>query len=184
MTIQRTEPERRHSKSRKAQLVILTGASGSGKTTIANRIALRSARDIEVHSFDSAGVPPHDQMIAEHGSAERWQRVLTFQWFSRLAAMREKQSRILLEGQMRPSVVAEAAKAHGIDEYSLILLDCDDATRSRRLRLGRAQPDLDNPTMKNWAKHLRDEAREGGYEIIDTSYLPLAGCVQRVLAYF
>jgi hypothetical protein len=184
MKIQRIEPERRHWKSRMMQLVILTGASGSGKTTIANRIALRSARDIEVHSFDSAGVPPYAQMIAEHGSAERWQRMTTFQWFARLAALREKQSRILFEGQMRPSVVAEAAKAQGIDEYSLILLDCDEATRSRRLRLGRGQPDLDNPTMANWARYLRSEAREGGYEIIDTSNLPLAACVQRVLAYF
>lgn len=183
MTIQRTEPEGRRSKSRKLQLVILTGASGSGKT-IANRIALRSARDIEVHSFNSAGVPPSDRMIAEHGSAERRQRMMTFRWFARLAALRERQSRILFEGQIRPSVVAEAAKAQGIDVYSLILLDCDDATRSRRLRLGRGQPDLDNSTMTNWAKHLRQEARDGGYEIIDTSYLPLAGCVQQVLAYF
>jgi hypothetical protein len=110
--------------------------------------------------------------------------MMTLQWFARLAALREKQSRILLEGQMRPSVVAEAAKTQGIDEYSLILVDCDDATRSRRLRLGRGQPDLDNPMMTNWAKYLRDEARDGGYEIIDTSCLPLAGCVQRVLAYF
>jgi hypothetical protein len=184
MSIQRIEPERRNSASRLVQLVILTGASGSGKTTIANRIALRSGGGIEVHSFDSAGVPPLDRMIAQHGSAERWQRVMTFQWFSRLAALRVKRSHLLFEGQMRPSVVAEAAKAHGIHEYSLVLLDCNDATRSRRLRLGRGQPDLDNPTMSNWARYLRNEAKEGGYEIIDTSYLPLAGCVQRVLAYF
>ena len=123
-------------------------------------------------------------MIAEHGSAERWQRMMTFQWFARLAALREKRPRILFEGQMRPALVAEAAKAQGIDEYSLILLDCDDATRSRRLRLGRGQPDLDNPIMTNWARYLRGEAKDGGYEIIDTSALPLAGCVQRVLAYF
>ena len=58
MKIERIEPERRHSKSRKMQLVVLTGASGSGKTTIANRIALRSARDIEVLSFDSTGSRP------------------------------------------------------------------------------------------------------------------------------
>jgi hypothetical protein len=38
--------------------------------------------------------------------------------------------------------------------------------------------------MSNWARYLRNEAKEGGYEIIDTSHLPLAGCVQRVLAYF
>jgi hypothetical protein len=115
-------------------------------------------------------------MIAEHGTVERWQRMMTFQWFARLAALRER--------QMRPSVVAEAAEAQGVDEYSLILPDSDDATRSRRLRLARSQPGLDNPTMTNWAKYLRDEARDGGYEIIDTSVLPLTGCVQRVLAYF
>jgi type II secretory pathway predicted ATPase ExeA len=184
MTTQPIEPERRHTTSRKLQLVILTGASGSGKTAIANRIALRSTRDIEVHSFDSAGVPPSERMMAEHGSPERWQRMMTFQWFARLAALREKRSRILFEGQMRPSVVAEAAKAQGIEEYSLILLDCDDATRSKRLRLGRGQPELDNPTMASWARYLRKEAMEGRYEIIDTSILPLATCVQRVLAYF
>ena len=38
-------------------LVILIGASGSGKTTIARAIEQRHANDVEVFYFDRIGVP-------------------------------------------------------------------------------------------------------------------------------
>ena len=39
-------------------IVILLGASGAGKTTIAETIAARHADTIEVFHFDRIGVPP------------------------------------------------------------------------------------------------------------------------------
>jgi uridine kinase len=55
-------------------LVILIGASGSGKTTIARRIEDRFAEDVEVFYFDRIGLPSPEKMIAEYGSGEAWQR--------------------------------------------------------------------------------------------------------------
>jgi adenylate kinase family enzyme len=52
------------------QFVVLIGASGSGKTTIARAIAQRHADDVEVFYFDAIGVPSAKQMTAEYGSLE------------------------------------------------------------------------------------------------------------------
>ena len=50
--------------------VVLTGASGSGKTAIAGAIAARYGEQVEVYHFDSIGVPPPDEMILKYGSGE------------------------------------------------------------------------------------------------------------------
>ena len=47
--------------------VILTGASGSGKTTIAEAVAARYGEQVEVYHFDSIGVPSPGPMIANYG---------------------------------------------------------------------------------------------------------------------
>lgn len=162
--------------------VVLTGASGSGKTTIAEAIASRYAGHVHVHHFDRAGVPPLEQMIAEHGSGEAWQRAMTFAWMAKLAAAFHSGDRMLLEGQMRLSFVSEAAAAAGITNYTMILVDCDDATRIRRLTFDRRSPDLANATMMSWAKYLREEAKQLNYTILDTTLAPLDDCVVRVCA--
>jgi shikimate kinase len=51
-------------------LVILIGASGSGKTTIARAIQERYAESVDVFFFDRIGVPSIEQMIARYGSGE------------------------------------------------------------------------------------------------------------------
>jgi adenylate kinase family enzyme len=162
--------------------VVLTGASGSGKTAIAEAIASRYAEHVHVHHFDRAGVPSLEQMIAEHGSGEAWQRAMTFAWMAKLAAAPHSGGRMLLEGQMRLSFVSEAAAAAGITHYAMILVDCDDATRIRRLTFDRRSPDLANATMMSWAKHLRDEAKQLNCTILDTTLAPLDACVERVWA--
>jgi shikimate kinase len=162
--------------------VVLTGASGSGKTAIAEAIASRYAKHVDVYHFDRVGVPPIEQMIAEYGSGEAWQRAMTFEWMARLAATPHIRRCILLEGQMRLSFVLEAAAAADITNYALILLDCDDATRTRRLTFDRRSPDLANATMMNWAKYLRDEAQQRRCTILDTTFTPLEVCVEQVWA--
>jgi energy-coupling factor transporter ATP-binding protein EcfA2 len=100
--------------------VILTGASGSGKTTIAEAVAARYGEQVEVYHFDSIGVPPPGQMIANYGSGEAWQRAMTYEWIKRVAATPLIGRRVLLEGQMRLSFVIEATTALGISDYVLI----------------------------------------------------------------
>jgi hypothetical protein len=161
-------------------LVVLTGASGSGKTAIAEAIASRYAGDVDVYHFDRAGVPPVEEMIAKYGSGEAWQRAMTFEWLARLAATPYTGRTILFEGQMRLSFVSQAAAAAGIRDYALVLVDCDDATRTKRLALDRRDQDLANPTMMAWARHLRDEAKQLRCTILDTSRAPFEVCIEQV----
>ncbi len=162
-------------------LIILTGASGSGKTAIAEAIARDHARRLAVYHFDSIGIPSLDAMVRDHGSPEAWQRDKVIEWLARLVPQARTGRAILFEGQMRPSFVVEAAMAARIDDYRLILIDCDDATRAHRLSAERGQPELADANMMNWAAYLRREAQASGFEILDTSHLSLKQSVDNVL---
>ncbi|AUC99846.1 hypothetical protein [Bradyrhizobium sp. SK17] len=163
------------------RLVILSGASGSGKTAIAESIRIRRPDLAEVLHFDSIGVPPPEVRRA-WGPDGAWQRAMTLAWMERVAALRGKHHRVLFEGQMRLAFVREGLLAFGIEDARVILVDCDDAIRAHRLITERAQPELANPEMMNWARYLRREANEAGYEVLDTSELPLERCVELVCA--
>jgi adenylate kinase family enzyme len=160
--------------------VVLTGASGSGKTTIAKAIGSRYAPNVEVYHFDQNGVPPVEQRVREYGSGEAWQRAMTLNWMTKLGARLHPDARILFEGQMRLSFVREAADAAGIKDYIVILVDCDDVARARRLTEDRFSPDLANATMMSWAKYLREEAKHFHCMILDTTRMPLEMSVQQV----
>lgn len=164
------------------RLVILTGASGSGKTAIAEAIRTGRSDLAEVLHFDSIGVPSAEVRRA-WGPDGAWQRAMTLAWMTRIAAMRNAHRLVLFEGQMRLAFVQEGLLAAGIAGARVILVDCDDATRTRRLVTNRRQPELANPEMMNWAAYLRREAKVAGHEVLDTSRLSLAQCVERVCTY-
>jgi shikimate kinase len=164
--------------------IILTGASGSGKTAIAEAIASRYSENVDVYHFDRVGVPSPKEMIANYGSTEAWQLAKTHEWMVKIAANRRTARHILFEGQMRCSFVLEAAAAAGIAEFILILVDCDDATRARCLTLERRQPDLANPTMMSWARYLRNEAHQLHCTILDTTVLSLEEYVKQIWTQF
>jgi hypothetical protein len=163
-------------------LVILIGASGSGKTTIAHAIEHRYADEVEVFYFDRIGVPSVGKMIGEYGSGEQWQRAKTLDWMAKLAQFARSGRRLLFEGQTRLSFLEEGASGTGGLAYLPILVDCDDETRSKRLAIDRKQPELANENMMNWAQYLRGEDKRRGYEIIDTSSLSLDEGVSYVMA--
>jgi shikimate kinase len=162
------------------RLIVLTGASGSGKTTIAKAFQARLADRADVLFFDSIGIPSTDRMIAEFGSTEEWQRVKTIEWMAKIAARSTSERSILFEGQVRLAFLTEAISAAGLSDHRIILLDCNDATRRRRLGVDRVQPHLANARMLNWAKFLRNEATRSGCEILDTSSVAIDTCVDQV----
>ena len=165
-------------------LVILTGASGSGKTTLARSIEQDCPAGCKVLFFDSVGVPSALEMRTfgeGHQPGGAWQRATTFAWMERIAARLQSGVPVLFEGQMRIAFIKEALHRSGIEGAHILLLDCDDATRTARLHNDRHQPELANEEMMNWSRYLRAEAAQAGCEVLDTGKLPLASCRDRVL---
>jgi ABC-type phosphate/phosphonate transport system ATPase subunit len=114
------------------RFVILIGASGSGKTTIARTIAQRFASDLEVFDFDRIGMPSAERMHVKHGSAEGCQRAKTIEWMATLGPSAnldaDYYSRVRPTfpfSQREPRLPVAVLSAHPVD--------CDDETRSRRL---------------------------------------------------
>lgn len=158
-------------------VVIVTGASGAGKTAIATKVATLGG--VRVHHFDSIGVPTPEGMIEEYGSPEGWQLAATQSWMRRLEAEAKEHPDLLLEGQMRLSFIASTARI----PCETILLDCDDDTRIRRL-VGRGQAHLADETMMKWASWLRAEALDLASEILDTTSLTVDEAAEHIHARF
>ena len=150
------------------RLAILTGASGSGKTTIAEAIRVERADLIDVLHVDRIGVPSVEAMTAGWGSPDAWQRAMTLDWMRRIAAMGSAAGPVLLEGQMRLAFLQEALRAAGIADARIVLVDRDEATRTRRLAVSRGQSELASPDIMACAALLRREAQAAGCAILDT----------------
>jgi dephospho-CoA kinase len=160
-------------------LVILTGASGAGKTSIAQEIK-QTLKGVQCLFFDSIGVPSLEEMIAKYGSGEGWQRAMTLEWLRKIGTEYDLSRPILFEGQARISFICEALETYPIANASVILVDCSDDIRSNRLKNERNQPELANAQMMNWAAYLRAEAKTADISILDTSRQSLAESVEHV----
>lgn len=152
-------------------LVVITGASGSGKTSVTKALEAAHQGLVQTYFFDSIGVPSHEEMVRQYGSGEGWQRAMTLRWVERLSSVSAR-SPVLLEGQMRLSFVREAVAASKVATCKVILIDCNDDVRRERLHR-RGQPEFASSDMMNWAAFLRREAIEYGARILDTSDLTI-----------
>ena len=164
------------------KLLILTGASGSGKTVVLNHIKEHSGVGFtEFLKYDSIGVPTTDEMIKEAGTIENWQRVKTIEWLDRIKTEYTSNENIIFEGQMRIAFINEALEKCNINNAKVILLDCNDEVRYQRLKADRKQPELANENMLNWANYLRNEAKETGATIIDNSDMTVDETAEAIL---
>ena len=68
------------------RLVWLVGASGVGKTTVAEVLERRMPWIGNTFGFDSIGVPATEEMEGRFGGGDGWQRWATRQWVDSLAA--------------------------------------------------------------------------------------------------
>jgi anion-transporting ArsA/GET3 family ATPase len=164
--------------------VILTGASGAGKTSIADGIeGLDPA--IMVYQGDKIGPPP-EAVLASYGPAAgpggASQRGFALYWIGRIAA--EQTARpVLLETQCRIAFLQEALALHSVTRARVVLVECNDAIRDARLVHDRRQPELANHEMANWSRYLHREAIEAGYEILDTGRVSLEEAVVHIHGY-
>lgn len=162
------------------RLVILTGASGSGKTTIAERIEQQYPELARVFRFDRIGVPSPEERVAGWGSEEAWQRTMTIEWLVRIKKEHDLNLPVLFEGQMRLSFIQEGLTSAGIARARIVMVDCDDETRTHRLSNERRQPELADAKAMLWADFLRREAEAGGIELLDTSRISVEESVDYV----
>jgi len=155
----------------KRRIVFLIGASGVGKTAVAQLLEQKSPWINNTFYSDSIGVPTPEEMEIWPGGGEGWQQWATEHWVARLAEREEPQQ--LLEMQTRPSFILPAMEAAPQIDCQIILLECSSSVRAFRLTELRQQPELANSRMENWAVYLRGQADALGVQSIQTDDLTL-----------
>lgn len=167
---------------RPGQVVVVTGASGAGKTTLVRALEAQQLPGVDCHYFDSVGVPTAEQMTAEFGSPAGWQAATLERWIARLASASVSGRVAVLDGQVRPSEVRAAFARHGVGRGEILLIDCGHAAREARLRNERGQPQLASADMACWAAYLRGQADAFGLPILDTTELTVGRAAQEFIA--
>jgi adenylate kinase family enzyme len=153
-------------------LYFVIGASGSGKTSAVRELERTDRSGLKTFFFDSIGVPSPEERNEKWGSGDGWQRAMTIKWVKRIKSELAN-SKALLDGQTRPSFIAEACDTNNVRLYKVILIDCSDDVRRARL-LRRGQPELADQRMMDWARYLLRKTTEIGGEIIHNDDLSIA----------
>jgi dephospho-CoA kinase len=140
------------------KLFFVIGASGSGKTTVIKSLESSNFSEYKMLYFDSIGVPSYAEMLATYKSPEEWQRIKTVEWVKSIKEEILGVQHAILDGQTRPQFIEEACVKNGIDNYAIILFDCSDEERTKRLKK-RGQPELATQQMMEWANYLREKCQ-------------------------
>ena len=151
-----------HSDLRSPAILVLTGASGAGKTTLAlklNELAITGVKGINCDRVE---------VESEAGSADRQADILRY-WIAQLSQPETGIELAVLDTQIRPHRALEVLSQAAIDHAQIVLVDCDPVKRNERLNMDRGQPELANPRMDCWAAYLRGQADALKLSIIDTS---------------
>jgi hypothetical protein len=160
-------------------ILVVTGASGSGKTAAVRALEARAIPGVRCYHFDAVGVPPaQDRGSGPHG----WQAVTTKAWLARLAADPDGAEVYVLDGQTRPSFVLTALEGRNRALVRILLLDCTPDVRHARLVGPRKQPELSDSRMDCWAAYLRGQADALDLPVIDTSELEIDAVVDALVA--
>ena len=155
-------------------ILVITGASGSGKTALVEALETVPLPGVTFHHFDSLGVPSREEMIAGFGSPDAWQVARTHEWITRLTSQAGQPTLAVLEGQVRPAVVMEAYRTNQVRHGRVLLLDCSPEVRTYRITALRGQPQLATADMLAWAAYLRGQADALHIPTLDTTALSLA----------
>ena len=149
-------------------LILITGASGSGKTTFLQSLAQQiPTQEVTFFHFDDVGVPSSEEMVKKNGSAENWQKATTETWIENISKITDKKI-VILEGSFNPVFAIDHAKRVGLTNYKLICLHADRSIRDKRLIELRKQPELATDDMENFAQFLKAQTLALGGSVIDS----------------
>ena len=164
------------------RILVVTGASGAGKTATVRALDTRGIPGVRCFYFDSIGVPTAEVMEREYGGAEQWQASATAAWLTQLGALPNDIRLAVLDGQTRPTFVFDAAAQAAPRVVHVALLDCSSDVRGARLRGPRQQPELADARMDQWAAYLRGQADSLDLAVIDTTALSVAAAADQLEA--
>ena len=151
-------------KSRPLAILVLTGASGAGKTTLALKLNELAIPGVKGFNCDRVKIES-DGMAA---STDRQADILRY-WISHLSQPETGIELAVLDTQIRPHRALEVLSQAAITYAQIVLVDCEPGKRNERLRIDRGQPELASPQMDCWAAYLRGQADALRLSIIDTS---------------
>lgn len=150
-------------------VLVVTGASGAGKTTLVRRLAALGLPGVGCYEFDTIGIPADAEIAARFGSGEAFQAWALDAWVARLARNEDRVRVAVLDAQVRPRAALDALGRRGIARGAVVLVDCAYDERNARLRGPRGQPELATARMDGWAAYLRGQADALGVPVLDTT---------------
>jgi|SRR5687768_7568115 len=145
-------------------ILVLTGASGAGKTTL--MLKLDELRIPGVEGFNCDRVL---EEVRRSSDAKDLQANILRHWIAKLCREMTQIRLAVLDMQIAPHRALEVLTEAKISRSQIVFVDCDTAERNRRLCNERGQPELSNPQMDCWAAYLRGQADALYLPIIDTS---------------
>ena len=148
-------------------ILVLTGASGAGKTTLTLKLNELEIPGVKGFNCDRVKIES-DEMSA---STDLQADILRY-WISHLSQSETGIELAVLDTQIRPHRALEVLNQAEILSR-IVLVDCEPVKRNQRLHMDRAQPELANPQMDCWAAYLRGQADALNLSIIDTSNDPI-----------
>jgi dephospho-CoA kinase len=148
-------------KSLSPAILVLTGASGAGKTTLALKL-----NELEIPGVK--GINCDRVRVESNESSDQQSEILRY-WISHLREAETGIELAVLDTQIRPHRALEVLSQTGIQHAQIVLVDCDPVKRNGRLHMDRGQPELANARMDCWAAYLRGQADALKLSIIDTS---------------
>lgn len=135
----------------KPAILVVTGASGAGKTTLVGRLAALGLPGVGCYQFDAIGIPSEAEMTARFGGADTFQAWALDEWIARLARNADGVRVAVLHAQVRPRAVFDAFARHSAAQGGVVLVDCAYTERNARLRGPRGQPELATARADGWA---------------------------------
>ena len=146
------------------RIIVLTGASGAGKTTLALKLNELGIPGVEAINCDRVKL-----QADEHTDPSDHQADVLRHWISHFKRDESKVQLAVLDTQIRPHRALEVLNQAGIEKAQIVLVNCDQTIRNKRLHVDRRQPELAHAQMDCWAAYLSGQADALNLSIIDTS---------------
>lgn len=152
---------------RSPAILVLTGASGAGKTTLTLKL-----KELAIPGVEGINCDRVKEAHETEGSIDRQAEILRY-WISQLSQQETIIELAVLDTQIRPHRALEVLNQSAVQHAQIVLVDCEPLKRNERLHMDRGQPELANPQMDCWAAYLRGQADALSLSIIDTSNNPI-----------